>query len=171
MALAPRHSLREPKAGEANIRGETHYLWRAGDHEGGVLQACVTKKRNKAAVLKFLRNAMKRYVSPEVVLTDKSASYRASITVIENERRQEAGRHLNNRAENSQLPFGRRERAISRFRRIRSLQKFVSVHSSVHNQFKHQRNIERRGRFKSLRDAALRDWRDLLVAWQLRARE
>jgi putative transposase len=84
--------------------------------------------------------------------------------VIGNESRQETGRHLNNRAENSRLPFRRRERAMSRFRRMRSLQKFASVHSSVHNHFNHQRNINRRARFKTMRDAALREWRDLLVA-------
>lgn len=146
------------------IRGETHYLWRAVDHEGEVLEAYVTKKRDKAAALKFLRKAMKRYGNPEVVVTDKCPSYHAAMKVIGNEWRQEAGRHLNNRAENSHMPFRRRERAMSRFRRMRSLQKFASVHSSVHNHFNHQRNIERRARFKSLRDASLREWRELLVA-------
>jgi len=146
------------------IRGETHYLWRAVDHEGEGLESYVTTKRDKAAVLKFLRKAMKRCGNPEVVVTDKCPSYRAAMKSIGNERRQETGRHLNNRAENSHLPFRRRERAMSRFRPMRSLQKFASVHSSVHNHFNHQRTIERRARFKSLRDAALREWRELLVA-------
>jgi putative transposase len=145
------------------IRGETHYLWRAVDHEGEVLEAYVTKKRDKAAALKFLRKAMKRYGNPEVVVTDKCPSYHAAMKVIGNEGRQETGRHSNNRAENSHQPFRRRERAMSRFRRMRSLQKFASMHSSVHNHFNHQRNIERRAGFKSLRDAALREWRELLV--------
>jgi putative transposase len=145
------------------IRGEAHYLWRAVDHEGEVLEACVTKKRDKAAALKFLRKAMKRYGNPEVVVTDKCPSYHAAMKVIGNERRQETGRHLNNRSENSHLPFRRRERAMSRFRRMRSLQKFASMHSLVHNHFNHQRNIERGAAFKSLRDATLREWRELLV--------
>ncbi len=145
------------------IRGETHYLWRAVDHEGEVLEAYVTKKRDKAAALKFLRKAMKRYGNPEVVVTDKCPSYHTSMKVIGNEGRQETGRHLNNRAENSHLPFRRHERAMSRFRRMRSLQKFSSVHSSVHNHFNHQRSIERRAGFRSLRDAALSEWRELLV--------
>lgn len=106
---------------------------------------------------------MKRYGNPHVVVTDKCPSYRAAMKVIGNDRRQETGRHLNNRAENSHLPFRRRERAMSRFRRMRSLQKFVSVHSSVYNHFYHQRNIESRVRFKSLRDAALLEWRELLA--------
>ena len=73
-------------------------------------------------------------------------------------------RHLNNRAENSHLPFRRRERAMSRFRRMRSLQKFVSMHSSVYNHFNFERHINPRIQFKQKRDAALREWRDLLVA-------
>jgi putative transposase len=60
---------------------------------------------------------------------------------------------------------------MSRFRRMRSLQKFASVHSSVHNHFNNQRNIERRAGFKSLRDAALREWRELLVVQHLLTRE
>lgn len=103
-------------------------------------------------------------VSLGVVVTDKCPSYRAAMKVIGSERCQETGRHLNNRAENSHLPFRRRERAMSRFRRMRSLQKFASIHSSVYNHFNHQRNIESRARFKSLRDAALLEWRELIAA-------
>lgn len=80
---------------------------------------------------------MKRYGNPQVVVPDKCPSYRVAMKVIGSERRQETGRHLNNRAENSHQPFRRRERAMSRFRRMRSLQKLVSVHSSVYNHFNH----------------------------------
>jgi putative transposase len=119
---------------------------------------------HKAAALKFLKKAMKRYGNPHIVVTDRCPSYRAAMKVIGNETRQETGRHLNNRAENSHLPFRRRERAMSRFRRMRSLQKFVSIHSSVYNHFNFERHINSRIRFKQKRDAALREWRDLLVA-------
>jgi putative transposase len=119
------------------IRGQTHYLWRAVDHEGEVLESFVTKTRDKASALKFMRKAMKRYGNPRVVVTDKCPSYRAAMRAIGNEGRQETGRHLNNRAENSHLPFRRRERAMSRFRRVRSLQKFASIHSYVYNHFNH----------------------------------
>jgi putative transposase len=146
------------------IRGKTHYLWRAVDHEGEVLESFVTKTRDKASALKFMRKAMKRYGNPQVVVTDRCHSYRAAMKEIGNAGRQECGRHLNNRAENSHLPFRRRERAMSRFRRMRSLQKFASIHSSVYNHFNHQRNIESRARFKSLRDAALLEWRELVAA-------
>ena len=146
------------------INGKQHYLWRAVDHEGEVLESYVTKRRNRKAALRFLKKAMKRYGSPEVVVTDRLASYRAAMKVIGNEDRQEVGRHRNNRAENSHLPFRRWERAMLRFRLMRSLQKFVAVHSSVHNHFNHQRNIERRPRFKDLRAAALSEWRGLFSA-------
>ena len=129
-----------------------------------MLESFVTKTRDKASALKFMRKAIKRYGNPKVVVTDKCPSYRAAMKVIGSERCQETGRHLNNRAENSHLPFRRRERAMSRFRRMRSLQKFASIHSSVYNHFNHQRNIESRARFKSLRDAALLEWRELIAA-------
>jgi putative transposase len=106
----------------------------------------------------------KRYGNPDVVVTDRCPSYRAAMKIIGNEARQETGRHLNNRAENSHLPFRRRERAKSRFRRMRSLQKFVSIHSSVYNHPNFERHINSRTRFKQKRDAALGEWRDLLVA-------
>lgn len=97
------------------INGETHYLWRAVDHEGEVLESFVTKRRNRVAALRFLRKAMKRYGQPEVVVTDRLKSYRAAMQVIGADDRQETGRWLNNRAENSHLPFRRRERAMQKF--------------------------------------------------------
>ena len=115
------------------INGATHYLWRAVDHEGEVLESYVTKRRDRKAALKFLTKAMKRYGRPEVVVTDKLRSYGAAMKVIGNTDRQETGRWLNNRAENSHLPFRRQERAMLRFRQMRCLQKFAAVHSSVHN--------------------------------------
>jgi len=146
------------------INGETHYLWRAVDHEGEVLESCVTKSRDKVSALKFLKKAMKRYGRPEEVVTDRLRSYRAAMRELGNESRQVTGRHENNRAENSHLPFRRRERAMIRFRQMRSLQKFAAAHASVHNHFNHDRSLERRARFKDLRDAALAEWRGLLVA-------
>ena len=143
---------------------KTHYLWRAVDHEGEVLESFVTKTRDKASALKFLKKAMNRYGNPQVIVTDKCPSYPAAMKVIGNEARQETGCHLNNRAENSHFPFRRREQPMLRFRRIRSLQKFVSIHSSVYNHFNFERHINTRIRFKQKRDAALREWRDLLVA-------
>ena len=146
------------------IRGETHYLWRAVDHEGEVLESYVTKTRDKSAALRFLKKAMKRYGAPRVVVTDRLRSYGAAMKEIGNVDRQEVGRHLNNRAENSHLPFRRRERVMSRFRRMANLQKFASTHASFYNHFNLDRHLNRRSIFKSQRDIALQEWRQLLAA-------
>ena len=89
------------------INGETHYLWRAVDHEGEVLEAYVTKRRNRRAALRFLRKAMKRYGSPYLFVTDRLPSYGAALRDIRMADRQLTGRWLNNRAENSHQPFRR----------------------------------------------------------------
>ena len=146
------------------INGERHYLWRAVDHEGEVLESFVTKTRDKKAALKFLRKAMRKHGQPEVIVTDKLRSYSAALKEIGAGARQETGRWMNNRAENSHLPFRRRERAMLRFRRIRSLQKFASVHASVCNHFNQERSLSKRNDFKLNRAAALDEWRQLCSA-------
>ena len=146
------------------INGETHYLWRAVDHEGEVLESYVTKRRDRKAALKFLRKTMKRHGIVEVLVTDKLRSYGAAMKVLGNADKQETGRWLNNRAENSHQPFPRRERAMLRFRQMKSLQKFVAVHSSVHNHFNQERHLYSRANFKLNRTAALAEWRQLGVA-------
>ena len=143
------------------INGERHYLWRAVDHEGEVLEAYVTKRRDRRAALKFLKRTMKRYGAPWSIVTDRLRSYRAAMNVLGNAGRQDCGRWLNNRAENSHLPFRRREGAMVRFRDIKTLQKFAAVHASIHNHFNHQRLLNRRDTFKQHRATALAQWRQL----------
>jgi putative transposase len=143
------------------INGETHYLWQAVDHEGEVLESFVTMKRDRKAALRFLKKAMKRYGQPEVVVTDRLPSYSAAMKNIGNAERQETERWLNNRAENSHQPFRRRERAMAKFRSTKSLQKFASIHSSIHNHFNNDRHLESRENFKTYRSAALAEWRQL----------
>jgi putative transposase len=109
-------------------------------------------------------NAMKRHGHPKVIVTGKLRSYGAGMKIIGNADRQETGRWLNNRPENSHLPFRRREREMLRFRRMRSLQKFVSVHASVYNHFNHERSLCYRSNFKLNRAAALDEWRCLGAA-------
>ena len=143
------------------INGETYYLWRAVDHEGEVLEVFATRRRDRRAALKFLKRAMKRYGRPEVIVTDRLRSYGAAMKEIGVEDRQRCGRWLNNRAENSHQPFRRREGAMARFRDIETLQKFASVHASIHNHFNHDRHLNRRDTFKRDRAAALAEWRQL----------
>jgi len=85
------------------VNGKLCYLWR--DHEGEVLEAVVTAKRDKAAALKLLKRIMKTFGRPRSVVTDGLCSYPAAMKEIGNADRHEVGRPLNNRAENSHQPF------------------------------------------------------------------
>ena len=143
------------------INGETHYLWRAVDHEGEVLEVYATKHRDRKAALQFLKRAMKRYGQPKVIVTDRLRSYQAAMNLIGNGADQECGRWLNNRAENSHQPFRRREGAMAKFRDVKTLQKFSSIHTSIHNHFNLDRHLHNRETFKQNRSAALAEWRQL----------
>ncbi|CAM3335725.1 Putative transposase [Sphingomonas antarctica] len=98
------------------INGETHYLWRAVDHEGEILESYVTKTRDKASALAFMKKALKRHGTPEAITTDGLKSYGAALRDLGIAQKQTIARHANNRVENSHLPFRRRERAMLRFR-------------------------------------------------------
>ena len=143
------------------INGVTHYLWRAVDHEGEVLEVFATKRRDRKAALKFLKRALKRYGRPKEVVTDRLPSYRAAMKVIGIVNRQVCGRWLNNRAENSHQPFRRRAGAMAKFWDVKTLQKFAAVHASIHNHFNLERHLNRRSTFKQNRSAALAEWRQL----------
>jgi putative transposase len=104
---------------------------------------------------------VKRYGRPVAIVTDRLQSYRAAVNVIGNAERQETGRWLNNRAENSHQPFRRRERAMAKFRSAKSLQKFVSIHASLHNHFNQERHLRSRRDFKLNRSSALAEWRQI----------
>jgi putative transposase len=105
------------------INGEMHYLWRAVDHEGEILESFVTKTCDKQAALTFMKKALKRHSTPEAITTDGLASYKAAMKTPGNTDKQHVGRWANNGVENSHLPFRRRERVTLRFRQMKSLQK------------------------------------------------
>ena len=114
----------------SGINGETHYLWRAVDHEGEVLEVYATKRRDHRAALEFLKRAMKRYGRPASIVTDRLKSYRAAMKVIGNEGCQETRRWLNNRAENSHQPFRRRGRGNGSVQRHQDLAE-IRLHSRL----------------------------------------
>ncbi|WP_426387642.1 IS6 family transposase [Sphingobium sp. R-21] len=143
------------------INGKMVYLWRAVDHEGEILESYVTKKRDKKAALAFMKKALKRHGSPAKIVTDGLRSYPAAMRELGNIEQQETGQWLNNRVENSHLPFRRRERAMLRFRQMRSLQKFASVHAHFHNHFALERRLVDRQIYKQRRSAALAQWQSL----------
>jgi putative transposase len=133
------------------------------DHKGEVLESFVTKTRDKAAALKFIKAAMKRYGRPRAIVPDRLRSYGAAMKEIGNADCQVTGRHLNNRAENSHQPFRRRERAMLRFRRMKTLQKFASVHAQVHNHFNQERSVVDRQAYKERRSEAFSEWRAVMA--------
>jgi len=141
------------------INGERHYLWRAVDHEGEVLESFVTKTRDRKAALKFLKKTMRRYGRPVAIVTDLLRSDGAALKAIGAADLQQTGRWRHNWADNSHLPLRRRERAMRRFRRTRSLQKFVAIHASVFNHFNVERGFYSRANFKKNRSAVLAEWR------------
>jgi putative transposase len=144
------------------INGEMRYLWRAVDHEGEVLESLVTKEQDKAAALKCMRKLMKRHGTAKKITTDGLRSYKAAMKELGNAGKQVIGRYANNRVENSHQPFRRRERAMLRFRRMKTLQKFASVHASVHNLFNQERHLTSRQTYKERRSEALSEWRAVM---------
>jgi putative transposase len=143
------------------INGEMRYLGRAVDHEGEVLESFASKTRDKAAALTFMKNLMKRHGRARAITTDRLRSYKAAMKDLGNTAKQEVGRWANNRVENSHLPFRRRERAMLRFRQMKTLQKFSSVHAAFHNHFNQDRHLISRETYKAQRSAALAEWQTL----------
>jgi putative transposase len=127
-----------------------------------VLESYVTKIRDEAAALRFMKKAIKRHGSPEAITTDGLRSYKAAMTELGNAEKQEVGRWANNRMEKSHLPFRRRERAMLRFRQMKCLQKFASFHANVHNHFNVDRHLIDREIYKTRRSAALAEWQNLV---------
>jgi|TARA_B110000046_G_C12967928_1_gene387600 putative transposase len=107
---------------------------------------------------------MKRYDRPHSIATNGLRSYRAAMKLIGNNQIQEIERWLNNRCKNSHLPFRRREYAMVHFKHMRSLQKFVSIHSSIYNHLNIERHLNSRETYKDERKAALVEWQQIYTA-------
>ncbi|AEA66036.1 IS6 family transposase [Burkholderia gladioli] len=118
-----------------SIGGEKHWLWRAVDQHGAVLDVLVQRRRDTAAAKRLMRKLLKRHGLPSVMVTDKLRSYAAANTILRLsiEHRQHKG--LNNRAENSHQPTRVREKVMRRFKSARQLQRFASIHAHVSNLF------------------------------------
>jgi putative transposase len=123
------------------IAGQKHWLWRAVDQHGVVLDILVQSRRNATAAKRLLRKLLKKQgMAPCVMITDKLASYSAAKReiIVGVEHRQHCG--LNNRAENSHQPTRRRERIMKRFRSAGHAQRFLSVQDQVANLFRRSAN-------------------------------
>ena len=128
--------------------------------EGASPSPCFAQALSEPA-LAFIKKALKRHGCVETITTDGLRSYGAAMDQLGNRAKQEVGRWANNRVENSHLPFRRRERAMLRFRQMKSLQMFASVHASFHNHFASDRHLIDRQTYKLHRSAALAEWQSL----------
>ena len=144
------------------IRGKQHYLWRAVDQDGHVLDILVQSRRNAKAAERFFRKLLKglQYV-PRVIITDKLKSYAAAKRRILPGVEHRQSRYLNNRAEVSHQPTRRRERQMQRFKSARHAQRFLSAHGRIHNHFQLHRHRLTATDYRSARTAAFRTWREV----------
>ncbi|WP_108881217.1 IS6 family transposase [Anderseniella sp. Alg231-50] len=149
----------------AKINGQIHYLWRAVDDEGEVLEVLVQTRRNKKVALKLMRKLLKKHCFlPSAIVTDRLPSYGAALRELGLFRRHDFGGRKNDRAENSHQPVRRRERKMQRFKSAGSAQRFLSVHSSFHNLFNFQRHLISRNTLREFRGAAAAEWLDVVRA-------
>ena len=117
------------------ISGRKFWLWRAVDQHGVVLEEILQSKRDKGAAKRFLLRLIKCHGLPKRIITDKLRSYGAAKRDVAPSLGHWSHKGLDNRAENSHLPFRKRERAMQSFRSPGGLQRFVSIHSATRNCF------------------------------------
>jgi putative transposase len=144
------------------IAGQKHWLWRAVDQEGFVLDVLVQSRRDRKAAKRLLRKLLKKQGRPpRVLITDKLRSYAAAKREIMPgvEHRQHKG--LNNRAENSHQPTRRRERIMKRFKSSRQVQRFLSIHDQIANVFSRRPDQDTAATFHSARTQAFATWTEI----------
>lgn len=168
---------RQPKRGEKwhldevylTMNGKLHYLWRAVDQDGYVLDILVQSRRNRLAAKRFFRKLLKglKY-SPRILVTDKLKSYAAARTEILPgvEHRQHKG--LNNRAEVSHQPTRQKERQMRRFKTAGQAQRFLSAHGTINNLFRCRRHRISRADYIAARCQAFHTWQVITLSGPVR---
>jgi putative transposase len=143
------------------IRGELHYLWRAVDQDGIVLDILVQSHRDAAAAKRFFKRLLKglHYV-PRVLITDKLASYGVAKREHLPEVEHRQSRYLNNRAENSHRPARRRERQMQRFKSTRHAQRFLFAHAFIYGHFRARRHRMTAKAYHQARVLAFKVWNE-----------
>ena len=144
------------------IAGKKHWLWRAVDQDGFVLDVLVQSRRDQRAAKRLLRKLLKRQGRPpRVMITDKLASYPAAkqelIPGVEHRRH----KGLNNRAENSHQPTRRRERQMKRFKSAGQAQQFLSAHDQINNLFYLRRDHVSATEYRAARRRAFAVWAEV----------
>src|SRR5215207_5137713 len=144
------------------IRGKKHWLWRAVDQGGIVLDVLVQKRRDKRAAKRLLRKLLKRQTRvPRVMITDKLASYSAAKGEVMPSVEHRRHKGLNNRAENSHQPTRRRERQMQRFTSAGQVQRFLSAHDQINNLFHLRRNHRPAAQYRAARAQAFQTWAEV----------
>jgi len=141
------------------IRGRRHWLWRAVDDEGEVLEFLVQARRCAKSARRLLRKLLKKQgYAPKRITTDKLKSYAVAIRKEGLSVVHDQGLRVNNRAENSHQPVRRRERKQQRFKSPGSAQRFLSIHAAAYNAFYVQRHLLSRQIFKAFRTETFAIW-------------
>jgi putative transposase len=142
-----------------NIQGKRHYLWRAVDQDGDVIDILVQRRRDARAAKRFFRKLLNGQGSePRWLITDKLGSYRAARRSVMPSVVHDTRRYANNRAEVSHQPTRQRERQMRRFKSAGQAQRFLAVHGVVRNLFNLSRHRLRAGNYRLLRDRAFAVW-------------
>ena len=141
------------------INGRKHWLWRAVDNEGEVLDFLVQPRRNAKAAKRLMKKLLKRQgFAPTRIVTDRLQSYPAAFRTIGLTAQHDRGLRANNRAEKSHLPIRRRERKQQGFKSPGSAQRCLSIHAATFNTFYHQRHLTNRANHKQLRTGSFEAW-------------
>jgi putative transposase len=143
------------------IQGRQHYLWRAVDQNGTILDILVQSRRNAKAAKRFFRKLLNglRYV-PRVIVTDQLKSYGAAKKEILRGVEHRQSRYLNNRAENSHRPTRKRERHMQRFKSARQAQRFLSAHGPLYQHFRPSRHQMSAAEYRAARAQAFAVWQE-----------
>jgi putative transposase len=146
------------------INGKRHYLWRAVDQDGDVVNVFLQSKRDGAAAKRFFRRLMRSHGGePRKIVTDKLRSYGVAHREVIPEAIHDTNQYANNRAEQSHEPTRVRERGMRRFKSISQAQKFLSVHAAVYNLFNLGRHLVSAVHYRNLREIAFGDWTSAVV--------
>jgi putative transposase len=172
-AFANQIRRRLPSAGDKwhldevviTIAGKRHWLWRAVDQDGMVLDVLVQSRRDQRAAKRLLRKLLKRQGrAPRVLVTDKLASYPAAKQELMPGVEHRRHKGLNNRAENSHQPTRRRERQMKRFKSPGQAQRFLSAHDQINNLFQLRRDHVTATAYRTARAQAFVIWAEVAGA-------
>ena len=173
--FAGRLQRRRPRPGDTwhldevfiRIRGVQHYLWRAVDQHGVVLDILVQERRNGTAAKRFFKHLLGGLgYKPRRLVTDGLRSYGVAQRAIMPEVRHRTSRYLNNRAENSHRPTRRRERQMQRFKSDGQAQRFLSAHAMIYGHFRPRRHLMAAAAYRRTRARAFRVWRQEICVRQ-----